>query len=72
LRSLRLVDAGHKALIRGPVGVEKILTATARGHVAVRRRDSVVVQDADVLTKKLRASSTTATTPTTRQGVHLS
>jgi DNA replication protein DnaC len=56
LCSLRFVDAGHNALILGPVGVGKTFMATALGHAAVRRRYSVVFQRADVLLKKLRAS----------------
>lgn len=56
LCSLRFIDAGHNALILGPVGVGKTFMATALGHAAVRRRYSVVFQRADVLLKKLRAS----------------
>jgi DNA replication protein DnaC len=56
LCSLRFIDAGHNALILGPVGVGKTFLATALGHAAVRRRYSVVFQRADVLLKKLRAS----------------
>jgi len=56
LCSLRSVDAGHNAVIMGPVGVGKTFVATALGHAAVRRRYSVVFQRADVLLKRLRAS----------------
>ncbi len=56
LCSLRFVDAGHNALILGPVGVGKTFMATALGHAAVRRRYSVAFYRADVLLKKLRAS----------------
>ncbi len=56
LCSLRFIDAGHNALILGPVGVGKTFMATALGHAAVRRRYSVVFCRADVLLKKLRAS----------------
>jgi DNA replication protein DnaC len=56
LCSLRFVDAGHNAVIMGPVGVGKTFIATALGHAAVRRRYSVVFQRADVLLKRLRAS----------------
>jgi DNA replication protein DnaC len=38
LTSLRFVDAGHNALIMGPVGVGKTFLATALGHAGVRRR----------------------------------
>ncbi len=56
LCSLRFIDAGHNALILGPVGVGKTFMATALGHAAVRRRYSVVFCRADVLLKRLRAS----------------
>jgi DNA replication protein DnaC len=56
LCSLRFIDAGHNALILGPVGVGKTFLATALGHAAVRRRYSVTFARADVLLKKLRAS----------------
>ena len=56
LCSLRFVDAGHNAVVMGPVGVGKTFIATALGHAAVRRRYSVVFQRADVLLKRLRAS----------------
>jgi DNA replication protein DnaC len=56
LCSLRFIDAGHNALILGPVGVGKTFAATALGHAAVRRRYSVAFFRTDVLLKKLRAS----------------
>ena len=56
LSSLRFVDAGHNALIMGPVGVGKTFVATALGHAAVRRRYSVIFCRADVCLKRLRAS----------------
>ena len=56
LCSLRFVEAGHNALIMGPVGVGKTFVATALGHAAVRRRFSVVFARTDVLLKRLRAS----------------
>jgi DNA replication protein DnaC len=56
LCSLRFVDAGHNALILGPVGVGKTFMATALGHAAIRRRYSVVFSRTDVLLKRLRAS----------------
>lgn len=55
-RSLRFVDAGHNALILGPVGVGKTFMATAVGHAAIRRRYSVIFSRTDVLLKRLRAS----------------
>lgn len=56
LASLRFVDAGHNALIMGPVGVGKTFVATGLGHAAVRRRYSVAFHRTDVLLKRLRAS----------------
>ncbi len=56
LCSLRFVDAGHNALIMGPVGVGKTFIATALGHAAVRRRYTVAFWRTDMLLKKLRAS----------------
>jgi DNA replication protein DnaC len=56
LCSLRFIDAGHNALILGPVGVGKTFVATALGHAAVRRRYSVIFHRSDVLLKRLRAS----------------
>jgi len=56
LCSLRFVDAGHNAVIMGPVGVGKSFVATALGHAAIRRRYSVIFWRTDVLLKRLRAS----------------
>jgi len=56
LASLRFVEAGHNALILGPVGVGKTFLATALGHAAVRRRHSVHFERADRLFKRLKAS----------------
>jgi DNA replication protein DnaC len=56
LCSLRFFDAGHNALILGPVGVGKTFTASALGHAAVRRRYTVVFERTDTLLKRLRAS----------------
>jgi DNA replication protein DnaC len=56
LCSLRFVDAGHNAMILGPVGVGKTFMATALGHAAVRRRYTVMFERTDVLLKRLRAS----------------
>ena len=56
LCSLRFIDAGHNALILGPVGVGKTFMATALGHAAVRRRYTVVFCRTDILLKRLRAS----------------
>jgi len=56
LCSLRFVDAGHNALVLGPVGVGKTFMASALGHAAVRRRYTVVFERTDTLLKRLRAS----------------
>lgn len=56
LCSLRFVDAGHNAVIMGPVGVGKTFLATALGHAAIRRRRSVAFERCDRLLKRLRAS----------------
>jgi DNA replication protein DnaC len=56
LCSLRFVDAGHNAVIMGPVGVGKTFVANALGHAAVRRRYTVSFWRTDVLLKRLRAS----------------
>ena len=56
LFSLRFVEAGHGALILGPVGVGKTFLATALGHAAIHRRHSVHFERADQLFKRLKAS----------------
>ncbi|HEX5994269.1 MAG TPA: IS21-like element helper ATPase IstB [Jiangellales bacterium] len=56
LVSLRFLDAHHGALVLGPVGVGKTHLATALGHVAVRRRVSVLMTRADKLFKRLKAA----------------
>ena len=64
LCSLRFVEAGHNAVIMGPVGVGKTFLATALGHAAIRRRFSVHFERCDRLLKRCeRRGSTTATTP---------
>jgi DNA replication protein DnaC len=56
LTTLRFIEAGHNALIMGPVGVGKTFLATALGHAAVRRRFTVHFERCDRLLKRLRAS----------------
>jgi DNA replication protein DnaC len=56
LCSLRFVEAGHNAVIMGPVGVGKTFLATALGHAAIRRRFSVHFERCDRMLKRLRAS----------------
>jgi DNA replication protein DnaC len=55
LTSLRFLDGPHGALLLGPVGVGKSHLATALGHIAVRRRYSVLMLRADALFKRLKA-----------------
>ncbi len=43
-------------MILGPVGVGKTFLATAVGHIAIRRRHSVMFERGDRLVKRLRAS----------------
>ena len=56
LTSLAFTEAGHGALILGPVGVGKTHLAHALGHTAIRRRLSVVASRADKLFTRLRAA----------------
>ncbi len=56
LVSLRFLDAQHGALVLGPVGVGKTHLACALGHIAVRRRRTVLMAPAARLFKKLKAA----------------
>ena len=56
LFSLRFIEAGNHLLILGPVGVGKTHAVTALGHIACRRRRSVVMARCDRLLKRLKAS----------------
>ena len=56
LTSLRFLDAGQSAIILGPVGVGKTHLTTALGHMAIRRRHSVLFSRADKLFTRLRAA----------------
>lgn len=56
LVSLRFLDGPHGASLLGPVGVGKTHLATALGHIAVRRRHSVLMSRADKLFKRLKAA----------------
>lgn len=56
LTSLRFLNGPHSALLLGPVGVGKTHLATALGHIAVRRRHSVLMARADKLFKRLTAA----------------
>jgi DNA replication protein DnaC len=55
LTTLRFVEAARHAVILGPVGVGKTHMATALGHIAVRRRLSVVFWRTDKLLRHLKA-----------------
>jgi DNA replication protein DnaC len=56
LASLRFAEAGTGVLVLGPVGVGKTHLATALGHIAIRRRHSVLFARADKLFTRLRAA----------------
>ncbi len=56
LCSLRLLDDTRGALILGPVGVGKTHLATALGHIAIRRRKTVLFSRADQLFRRLKAA----------------
>lgn len=56
LTTLRFVEAGHNALILGPVGVGKTHLANALGHIAIRRRLTVQMARAEKLFTRLRAA----------------
>lgn len=56
LTTLRFVEACNNVLILGPVGVGKTMLATALGHIACRRRISVISERADRLFKRLKAA----------------
>ena len=55
LATLRFTEAGHGALVLGPVGVGKTHLASALGHIAIRRRMTVHAARADKLFTRLRA-----------------
>lgn len=54
LVSLRFIEAGQHIVIVGPVGVGKTFLAHALGHIACRRRASVLAVSADQMLKSLR------------------
>jgi DNA replication protein DnaC len=56
LCSLRFLDQARGALVLGPAGVGKTHLATALGHVAIRRRHSVLIARADQLFRSLKAA----------------
>lgn len=56
LVTLRFVEETHNVLVLGPVGVGKSHLATSLGHIACRRRRSVLMVRADHMFKTLKAS----------------
>jgi DNA replication protein DnaC len=56
LCSLRFLADARGAMILGPVGVGKTHLATALGHIAIRRRSSVLFARADQLFRHLKAA----------------
>lgn len=61
LTSLRFCDAAADVVIMGPVGVGKTHLAAALGHIACRRRRSVLMGRTDRVLKRLRAARLDAT-----------
>ena len=56
LTTLRFSENAAGVLVLGPVGVGKTHLATALGHIAIRRRHSVLYARADKLFTRLRAA----------------
>ncbi len=56
LSTLRFMDDASSVLVLGPVGVGKTMLANCLGHIACRRRHSVLVMRSDRLLKQLRAA----------------
>lgn len=54
LTSLRFLEARHHVAIIGPVGVGKTFIAHGLGHIACRRRHSVLAVEVDQVLKSLR------------------
>ncbi len=56
LTSLRFLEAAADVIVLGPVGVGKTHLASALGHIACRRRRSVLMSRTDRLLKRLKAA----------------
>lgn len=56
LTSLRFCDAAADVIVLGPVGVGRTHLASALGHIAVRRRRSVLIGRTDRIPRRLRAA----------------
>jgi DNA replication protein DnaC len=56
ITTLRFMDDRNNVVIMGPVGVGKTFMANALGHIACRRRRSVVMMRSDQMFKRLKAS----------------
>ncbi|WP_206426092.1 ATP-binding protein [Nakamurella antarctica] len=56
LTTLRFTENNTNTIILGPVGVGKTHLATALGHIAIRRRKTVLMARADRLFTRLRAA----------------
>lgn len=56
ITTLRFMDDHHNVIVMGPVGVGKTFMANALGHIACRRRRSVVMVRSDQMFKRLKAA----------------
>ncbi|WP_231858962.1 ATP-binding protein [Mycobacterium canetti] len=56
LTTLRFLDAKQSVIILGPAGLGKTHLVTALGHIAIRRRHTVLFGRADKLFTRLRAA----------------
>lgn len=56
LITLRFMEDANNAVVMGPVGVGKTHLASALGHIACRRRHSVLMMRADQMLKRLKAA----------------
>lgn len=61
LCTLRFIEDAHNVLILGPVGVGKTMLANCLGHIACRRRRSVLFLRTERMLKMLKASRLDAT-----------